>query len=310
MERGCGMAEGEGLTEALEQQFRNSVEKQVRKVHETKQTLYHYTGLPSLMGMIETNRLWMSKGTFLNDSSELIYFSKVLSHIVRKLESRKHTPLWRLYIRELERVMGVFMEEVKENGFEVYIFSLSHSQDSLALWYNYAKGEGYNIGFSAEQLFQKVSGFSTGPMLHGYVMYSRQEQEEVLTELLLETFELVEQYERDEIKKALPDHFFSLIATCAVFFKDPAFKSEEEYRIALMIRKNHEQQDVQFRAQNGVIIPYIAVDFQARLPIRHITIGPKNNVDIAKSGMEHYLRWKGYDVEQVTISKSVAALRY
>jgi hypothetical protein len=155
-----------------------------------------------------------------------------------------------------------------------------------------------------------VSGFSSGPMLHGYVMYGRQEQEEVLVDLLMETFGLVEQYEMDEIKKALPDHFFSLIASCAVFFKAPAFKSEEEYRIALMIRKSSEQQVVQFRAQNGVIIPYIAVDFQAKLPINHITIGPKNNVDIAKSGMEHYLKWKGYDMEQVTISKSVAALRY
>lgn len=303
------MAKDGGLAEELEQQFRGSVEKRVRKVHETKQTLYHYTALPSLMGMIETNRLWMSKGTFLNDSSELIYFSKVLSHIVKKLENQKHTALWRLYIRELERVMGVYMEEVKENGFEVYIFSLSHSQDSLALWYNYAKGEGYNIGFSADQLFQKVNGFSSEPILHGFVMYSRQEQEEVLIDLLLETFKLVEQYEVEEIKKALPKHFFSLISTCAVFYKDPAFKSEEEYRIALM-KSNDNQQQVQFRAQNGVIIPYIAIDFQAKLPINHVTIGPKNNVDIAKSGMEHYLRVKGYDMEQVTINKSVAALRY
>ncbi|PSL40277.1 Protein of unknown function (DUF2971) [Planomicrobium soli] len=304
------MVEGAELAEVLEQQFRDNVEKQVRKVHETEQSLYHYTGLPSLMGMIETNQLWMSKGTFLNDSSELIYFSRVLEHIVRKLENRKQTPLWRLYIRELERIMGLFMEEVKENGFEVYIFSLSHAQDSLALWYNYAKGEGYNIGFSAEQLFRKVSGFSSGPMLHGYVTYGRHEQEEVLVELLLRTFELIEPYEIDEIKKVLPDHFFSLIASCAVFFKDPAFKSEEEYRIALMSRKGDGQPEVQFRAQNGVIIPYIAVDFQTRLPISHITIGPKNNVDIAKSGMEHYLKWKGYNMEHVTISKSVAALRY
>lgn len=76
------------------------------------------------------------------------------------------------------------------------------------------------------------------------------------------------------------------------------------------MKSNDNQQQVQFRAQNGVIIPYIAIDFQAKLPINHVTIGPKNNVDIAKSGMEHYLRVKDYDMEQVTINKSVAALRY
>ncbi|MGI2328568.1 DUF2971 domain-containing protein [Planococcus sp. YIM B11945] len=298
------------LAEALEQQFRNNVGKKVQKAHATEQILYHYTALPSLMGMVESNRLWMSKGTFLNDSSELVYFSRVLAHIIKKMDNHQNSPLWRLFIRELERVMELFIEEVQKSGFEAYIFSLSHTQDSLALWYNYARGEGYNIGFSAEELFANVSLLSDGPdVLHGYVMYERLEQEAVLIELLLEAYELVDRYEIGEVKTALADHFFSMIATCSVFFKDPAFKSEEEYRIALLTRKG-EKPKVQFRAQNGVIIPYIAIDFQSKLPIKHVTIGPKNNVDIAKSGMEHYLKWKGYDMEKVTISKSVAALRY
>ena len=75
--------EGE-LTEELEQRFLNGIDKQIRKIHEAGQTLYHYTSLTSLMGMIETNRLWMSKGTFLNDSSELVYFSGVLKICTRK----------------------------------------------------------------------------------------------------------------------------------------------------------------------------------------------------------------------------------
>ncbi|MGK7378732.1 DUF2971 domain-containing protein [Planococcus sp. 1R117A] len=305
------MAEHRELAEALEWQFRNEVDKQVRKTHESGQTLYHYTSLQSLMGMIETNNLWMSKGNFLNDSSELVYFSNVLKSVISKMRIQNETELWRLFIRELKLSMNRFLKKIEENGFEVYIFSMSHSQDSLALWYNYAKGEGYNLGFYVEDLLKKTSVFpDESNVVHGLVVYDRQEQELVLMNFLIETFKLVTQYEVEEVKKAMPAHFFSVIATCAIFFKDPAFQSEEEYRIAYMNASGETQPEARFRAQNGVIIPYIAVNFEERLPISHITIGPKNNIDIAKRGMEHYLNSKGYNMKEISISKSVAALRY
>lgn len=305
------MAKNGKLAEELEWQFRNEVDKQIRKTHESGQTLYHYTSLQSLMGMVETNNLWMSKGNFLNDSSELIYFSNVLKSIIGKMKIQRETELWQLFIQELESSMERFLEGIEGSGFEVYIFSLSYSPDSLALWYNYAKGEGYNLGFDAEDLLQKAAAFpDDSDVLHGLVVYDRQEQELILMNFLIETFKRVVQYEPDEIKKALPNHFLTVIATCAIFFKDPAFKSEEEYRIAYMNTSGNMHPAVRFRAQNGVIIPFIAVDFEERLPISHITIGPKNNIDIARRGIEHYLKSKGYNMKSLSISKSVAALRY
>ncbi|RNF38725.1 DUF2971 domain-containing protein [Planococcus salinus] len=305
------MAIEKSLTEVLDTQFRDQVGKRVRQNYETDQVLYHYTSLNSLMGMVETNRVWMSKGTFLNDSSELFYFSSIVQNVIEKMKETAEQPLWKMYIRELEKAMTYFLSEIEKSGLEVYIFSLSHTQDSLALWYNYAKGEGYNIGFHAGDLLERGNGFSNSPgALHGYVMYSKEKQEQVLEELLLETFELIQDYEEKEALEALPDHFFSVIATCATFFKNPAFKSEEEYRLALIKRKGDEQVDIEFRARNGIIIPYITVEFDHKLPISDITIGPKNNIDVAKSGIEHYLKSKGYDLEHVAINKSVAALRY
>src|SRR5690606_35870235 len=96
----------------------------------------------------------------------------------------------------------------------------------------------------------------------------------------------------------------------AIFFKDPAFQSEEEYRIAYKNTSGTMHSAVRFRAQNGVITPFITVDFEERLPISHITIGPKHNIDIAKRGIEHYLNSKGYSLERLYINKAVAALRY
>lgn len=305
------MAEYPKLEDELEWQFQNELDKQIRKTYESGQTLYHYTSLQSLMGMMETNNLWMSKGNFLNDSSELVYFSDVLKTVIGKMQIQKETELWDLFVDELEAAMEHFLHEIEESGFEVYVFSLSHTQDSLALWYNYAKGEGYNLGFYAEDLLEKLGNLPDGHrVLHGFVEYDRKEQELLLMNFLMETFKVAVNHDIEKVKKALPKHFFTVISSCAVFFKDPAFKSEEEYRVALMDTSGDLQEGVRFRAQNGVIIPYIALDFNDRLPLSHITIGPKNNIDIAKRGMEHYLRNKGYDIDQLTISKSVAALRY
>lgn len=305
------MVKPKDLVDTLEGQLHDGINEHIGKVHESEQMLYHYTGLHSLMGMLETNDLWMSKGNFLNDSSELVYFSDVLKTVISKMEDQKETRSEQFFIPEIKASMERFLQEVDRNGFEVYIFSLSHTQDSLALWYNYAKGDGYNLGFSTEKLLDKVSGLPGGAdMLHGLVEYDRQRQELILLDFLMAAFKAASQYEEPEVKKVLPDHFFSIIAICAIFFKDPAFKSEEEYRIALMNRNEDPKSAVRFRAQNGVIIPYIAVDFGGNLPLGHITIGPKNNIDIAERGMEHYLRSKGYNLERITISKSVAALRY
>lgn len=307
---GLPLVEKKDLATALEEQFRNEIDKQIEKTDECRETLYHYTGIHSLMGMVETNNLWMSKGTFLNDSSELFYFSGILKTVIKKMDVPNEKGRWRIFTGELEKAMERFLSEVEDGGFEVYVFSLSHSPDSLALWYNYAKGEGYNLGFSGKDL---LAGIQNSPeestVLHGLVEYTRQKQELILMGLLLGTFKLAAQYENGEIEGALPHHFFKIITTLAVFFKDPTFASEEEYRIALVYKRDAGSQ-VRFRAQNGVIIPYIAVNFAEKLPISHVTIGPKNNIDIAKRGIEQYLKSNGYDLKQVTVQKSVAALRF
>src|SRR5690606_9557204 len=208
------MARHSQLEDELEWQFQNELDKQIRKTYETGQTLYHYTSLQSLMGMVETNNLWMSKGTFLNDSSELIYFSNVLKTVIGKMEIQTETELWKLFINELEAAMDHFLKEIEESGFEVYIFSLSHSRDSLALWYNYAKGECYNLGFYAEDLLGKLGNLPDGHRaLHGFVEYDCKEQELLLMNFLMETFNVALNHDIQKVKKALPKHFFTVISS-------------------------------------------------------------------------------------------------
>ena len=47
-------------------------------------------------------------------------------------------------------------------------------------------------------------------------------------------------------------------------------------------------------------IRYIAIDLSGgrkKLPIRSITVAPKNHIDLAREGMKEYLRSHGYQVD-------------
>ena len=93
----------------------------------------------------------------------------------------------------------------------------------------------------------------------------------------------------------------------ALFFKQEEFAAEKEYRIAFKERGNSR---ILFREKEGFLAPYIAIDLSGgkkKLPIRSITVAPKNHIDLAREGMKEYLRSHGY---QVDVELSRIKLRY
>ena len=57
-------------------------------------------------------------------------------------------------------------------------------------------------------------------------------------------------------------------------------------------------------------IRYIAIDLSGgkkKLPIRSITVAPKNHIDLAREGMKEYLYSHGYEVD---VELSRIKLRY
>ncbi|AIE59046.1 DUF2971 domain-containing protein [Bacillus methanolicus] len=317
------------IDEKLSKQFWEFMGEIIRDTNQTKKVLYHYTSLDRFMGMIENNNLWMSKGNFLNDSSELIYIEKIANDTIKKLEDRiiekygnsESEALLRIdFLKQLRVAIEKFIHDITIDDFEVYVLSLTQNQDSLTLWYHYSKGDGYNIGFSTDALIDKMNAVKKRiehefNLFYGKVIYDNDQQEKMLIESLIRSFDCIYQFKDrfrfEELAENLHHHFFSVIVSFSIFFKHESFRNEEEYRIALTRRRERKHEtEVLFRARNGIIIPYIQIYFAEKLPVRHVTIGPKNNIGIAKNGVEYYLRNKGYNLDEITVSKSVATLRY
>ena len=77
-----------------------------------------------------------------------------------------------------------------------------------------------------------------------------------------------------------------------------------------MVFKVPEKRKVKYREKDGCLLPYITVRLKnerKRVPLRSITVAPKNHVDLAREGMRQYLRQLGYDVE---VHLSNIKLRY
>ena len=95
--------------------------------------------------------------------------------------------------------------------------------------------------------------------------------------------------------------------------KNKSFIQEEEHRLIVTIKEEKDRKKfVQFRPHNGAFIPYIELCFEENFPIESVTIGPRNNIDIAEKGLKMFLMSLGYKVGKsgVEIIKSNIPLRY
>jgi len=200
------------------------------------------------------------------------------------------------------------------------ISSYSLNPDLLSQWRSYADdGRGFAIGFSPKLMKM--------PAKQLRVLYDEDLQLAELLGNLNHTYE----YEKsigskygDEFKS----HWFAIgMDLCA--YKNPAFREEMEVRLThvsgLVPESSHgkiiplgargengerlcEPCEVKFRARNGVIVPYVALDYTNRgalSPIKEIILGPRN--ENAESNIEILLNTTG--IRDVIVRRSMVPYR-
>lgn len=269
--------------------------------------LYHYTRCASIQDILRSHNLYATNTQFLNDVNEMQYILSVLNEVMDEIPIVS----WRETIRHL-----IYDNLDEFHKYEYYLVSFSTSPDSLTLWSEFGDKTGYNLEFDGLRMRSRIMK-STTIFCDGFVVYDREEQKKCLRRLIIEqiphelacTFsDILDAYRIGGITPYLEEYKLTLqktIALYALFFKQTAFASEREYRF---IFRNPPNQ-VYFREQNGFLLPYIKIDCSAdeKLPVRSVTVAPKNHIDLARRGMEYYLASLGYDVP---VKLSQLKLRY
>lgn len=285
--------------------------KQVRlKQVEGSEILYHYTKSNGVNGIIHNNSFWATKSDFLNDPNEFNHIYNIITSICDEVISNKN---WKKMFLD-----DVLEEQAITSGGnkDYFVLSFSNRRDSITMWSEFGSRTGYNIGFKSKQIIERILEDNKIDY-HGFVIYNSEEQKRIVKRILSsglseemnmtfsEILELGARDRNDEIYKKACRKFQKMTAVYAMFFKNEAFREEQEYRFVF---KKQRDTEVLFREKDGFMIPYIKIQLSKEpLPVKEIVVAPQNHIDLAKKGMEYMMLQKGYEVE---VSLSNIKLRY
>lgn len=229
--------------------------------------VYHYCSMDSFTNIMKTSTIRMGDPCYMNDSAEVVWIISVLHELIR----RSHPDIssyWEIINKNLQQMI---------NKMELpYVASFSKRGDVLSQWRSYAdNGRGVAIGFDIERLIS----IDERKIIHRDVLYNKDEQIRQLdqnTEKFpwQEFAQAVKANDVDEIRTKTR-RLLSLFMEDAMFFKNPAFEEEQEYRL---ICPPPPIETLKFRNTANMILPYTEICFEERKQsvIKELILGPKS----------------------------------
>lgn len=313
------------------------------------QLVYHYCSSETFVKIIESSVLRMTNITKSNDYEEVVYsaeyFKRAFRNGCRKfIKDYKDSDFAEIF----EQIDFDDLVEncIKCESLVYYTVCFSETEDLLSQWRGYASdGTGVSIGFE-KTIFE--AALKHRMFKFGRVIYDISEAQASFTQLVYTR--LLDVYEKKSTPKTTDDYInalnklVSLLVYSTVFYKNPAFSEEREWRLVFYpfgnIRNlslhgmksydganqlfydrmleftNHATQagnfcinPISFYNKGNSVTSYADVDFskvKKRL-IRQIVFGPKsrsNDLDIRL-----FLLSNGYDLSRIKFRDSVAPYR-
>jgi len=275
----------------------------VRKKH--PEVIYHYTTVQAFVGIVESNCIWLSDYSYLNDRRELVHGAELAKRIIDKF-SVKYTSAAQ------QKLLTAWKRMLLNSSQRVCVASFSADGDCLSQWRAYGP---IAIGFDPYQL-----------PLHAYqgqinpVEYDQNIQNALLEVLVQHAIQAYVADSSENRLERIPEAYASIhnLLEIIAFFKDDAFAAEREYRLAFVEydAEVRAMADVKtpkrFRVIGNTILPYIKSDelFMMRgekkevkpLGIKEIVIGPHSS-ELTERGVKEFLDAMGFSEVPVLSSK-------
>ena len=248
-------------------------------VYAFSQDIYHYTSPDGLMGILKPNHLTFrfTNANYLNDTSEGEDVVKQYRFVCDEmLREKRITQEFYAAIKDVRPNNKMLFpdEAATQNGkkhyssyeSDAYLCCFSLDPDSLPMWNYYVKGNVYQ-------------GYNLG-------ISDRFIHDIRANEPFVERYKVI--YDDKEKQKKIQNFLETIYA-----------KMPEAESI-------HTIQDIKFRSANGLIIPYVELDFD-RHNLHHVTIGPLMEQGTAYATLATFLYHRGY---RPRIAMSGVPIRY
>lgn len=290
----------------------------IKKVLDTDKncTIYHYTKPEKLLNILSGGTLRFSNALYLNDKEEIAYSYRLIVRLIDEIPELNPDLFGKIkthFSNKYKHIVGG--ENDFRNKLEYFTTSFSTESDNLTLWNNYAKGKnytGYNIGFDKKKLIDEMTENKYLPIF-GSVIYDKQKQIKIIHAIFKKWNMLFNRAlkckKTNEVK--LFDILFELIdvlSIVSIFFKNPQFKNEHEYRIVMVNAFGTENsKPTKVVEKNGLFVPYLEYKF-SKDSVTSINIGPTFDENIFYTSTNRMLLNFGYEDKEVCRSK--IPLRY
>ena len=245
--------------------------------------LYHYTDINALINIVNDNGivLWATNCSYLNDPKEL-----------------------QEGINAVKRIEGVSIHPGSLRNY--YLTSFSSNSDSLNMWGMYAaNGLGCAIGFDYDMLWKgygimiqcSYGEAEVDTRLKGSLNLARNGcMAHISPEGNMSIPKFDDKTDREN-REALVNN--SIICAC-LGAKNEAYRSEAETRGIVYV---NEGKYVKFRSRKGYIVPYVQI-ILPKDALKEIIVGPTTDSELTMKSILQMLSLKGYDIDNIKISKS------
>lgn len=281
-------------------------------------SLYHYTTVEGLFGIVTENAIWASDVRYMNDAEEVVHGRDLSVAVLRQLAAKAR---YGHFARILESTTDLLAQSELP---QYFVASFSTVDDDLTQWraYGYNKGICIKLDLSKPDSHRHIYL----PMVAAYTMREKLSLIMFTIGKYFREFRLDEQHYRGALPDFLWDEYARSIAQKLQFsfvrFKHESFKSEREIRKVISdpeTRRTYQNRNMfrarRYRVRGNLIIPYhrtcdaIVRDKDGTeippppLPISEITIGPMSGQSLCAQSVRDFLSSRGYDPAIVKLSK-------
>lgn len=261
-------------------------------------TLYHYTSLSGVMGIVESGSLRATDIRFFNDAAEMKHTADLLRTIIAQREEAGASNQ-RLLVQLRE-----WLSHRLTDGHMLYVACFTANGNLLSQWRSYCPTtKGVSLGFDAE----KVCNSATRQSFRvGKCLYDAETQLKIVATILDAIEHIAEERgeDNDPSKRHPSQSFYNVfeeieadLLRVSALLKHPSFHEEEEWRTVSSVTTNYVEAPIEYWEGPSMLVPFM----KFRLPeaadrpldIEHVFLGPTPNVNNSMTSLSRYLSKKG-----------------
>jgi hypothetical protein len=272
---------------------------------EPSDTLYHYTTLDALHGILVERGLWATDIHYFNDFAELRQTAALISAELRaRAAARDGDPA---ILAQMDR----WVSERLMNDCTIFVAALTPNGNLLSQWRGYGPyGRGISLGIPAAHVLSCAADQSYSV---GRCVYDLERQREVVRVLvgILHASACAQpptaDGDPDECHYAAFAPLQHAILRIAALFKHPAFREEQEWRAVSPVFDGQPSEAVRYRAGQFTLIPYRFFGLtrldSRRLELSRVYIGPSPYVRLSIRSLQQLLAQ--HDLRPVIVDSDV-----